>query len=787
MGAFQANWKTFHGILVRKEESLGKGWGDMAKIMSERKKRPLWFRVIRLLVRWALALTVLALLAGAGGFYYVYDKYGRDLPDISILEDYRPAETTKILASDGTVIATLYQENRVWAPLDKVSPWVVPALLATEDSRYFDHLGVDPVGIARVLFNTAVTGEVREGASTITMQLARNVFPLSEVNWERKIKEIFLSLEIDRRYSKEKVLELYLNQVYFGAGAHGIHSAAQVYFQKGPSGLTLSEAALIAGLIQAPSRFNPLDSPERAFHRQDEVLARMLAVNAITQAQMDEALAERETWKFDLVSDKRSLAMDRYPYFTSFVIKELSARYSEDQLYRGGLTIVTTLDRKLQDFAQKVLTEEVKALSYELRVDSGALVMLENDNGYIKSMVGGLGWSKKNQFNRAYQTRRQPGSSFKPATYGAALEAGFTPDSKINDQKVTYQDGSVGGWTPKNSDGRFLGLITFREALRGSRNVPAVKILNGVGVEKVIDLGYRMGIRAPIPANLSIALGAVDASPLEMAEFYSVIANKGNRITPTAIKVVKKSDGEVLEDRRRTSGRRVLSEQTALGLISMLSGVVNAGTGTNAQVAGWQIAGKTGTTDSFRDAWFCGISPYFTLTVWVGNDDNSPMYRSYGGDLPATVFRRLMTFALKDKKKREFPAYKTPASSPDLLNKSEVPAPSPSALPEEFEEDIELVDDTLDEVLDDETTEFEPPDGKSYLLPDTLETEPGPEPAFTPEPPEPHASADPMPIVTPAPLPDDFSSEGGISEDESQYVEQNSQAPPATEVSLPPE
>ena len=755
----------------------------MSSNTSENKKRPFWLRLVRLLVRWAFALAVLGVMAGAVGFYYVYDKYGKNLPDISILENYRPAETTKILASDGTVVATLYQENRVWAPLEKVSPWVVPALLATEDSRYFDHRGVDPIGIARVLFNTAVTGEAREGASTITMQLARNVFPLSENDYERKIKEIFLSLELDKRYSKERILELYLNQVYFGAGAYGIHSAAQVYFHKAPADLTLAEAALIAGLIQAPSRFNPLDTPERAFVRHDEVLGRMLAVGAITQAQHDEALAERETWKFEQVADQRAPEMDKYPYFTSYVIKELSARYSEDDLYRGGLTIVTTLDRGLQDHAQVVLTEEVNALSWELRVDSGALVVLENETGYIKSMVGGLGWTRENQFNRAYQTRRQPGSSFKPATYGAALEAGFTPESKINDAKVTYQDGSVGGWSPKNSDGKFLGVITLREALRGSRNVPAVKILDGVGVEKVIDLGYRMGIRAPIPANLSIALGAVDASPLEMAEFYSVIANKGIRITPTAVKLVKNSNGEVLEDRRRASGRRVISESTALGLISMLSDVVNAGTGTNAQVAGWPIAGKTGTTDDFRDAWFCGISPYLTLTVWVGNDDNSPMYRSYGGDLPATVFRRVMTYALRDLVPKAFPSYQPPSDAPYLLKEDEETAsPSPSASPEETPSEVELVEETEGEAVEGDAAEFQAPDGQSYILPETLEGEPGDQGYESPE-----SSGEPMPIVTPAPLPDDFSSQGGIETGGGQYVEQNSKAPPATRVVLPPE
>lgn len=769
--------ENFSRTIGYKQTETGKEWGNMANPALELITRPLWLRVVRLLLRWGLALGALGSVVGVGGLFYAYNTYGKNLPDISILENYRPAETTKILASDGTVIATLYQENRVWAPFEQISPWIVPALLATEDSRYFEHKGVDPIGIARVLFNTAVSGEVREGASTITMQLARNVFPLSEISWERKIKEIFLSLEIDRRYSKEKVLELYLNQVYFGGGAYGIHSAAQVYFNRSPKDLTLSQAALIAGLIQAPSRFSPLEHPERAFHRQDEVLGRMLAVKAITQAQLEEAVAERETWNFSQVDDRRSLEMDKYPYFTSYVIQEVSARYSEEQIYRGGLTIVTTLDRELQSYAQQVLTEEVNALAWELNVDSGALVMVENESGYIKTMVGGLGWTKQNQFNRAFQTRRQPGSSFKPATYAAALESGYTPDSKIKDEKLTYQDGSEGGWSPNNSDGKFLGVITLREALKGSRNVPAVRILDGLGVERVIDLGYRMGIRAPIPANLSIALGAVDASPLEMAEFYTVLANRGVRVTPTAIKTVTSSSGETLEDRRESSGRRVLKEETALGLISMLTDAVATGTGTNAQVPGWPIAGKTGTTDSFRDAWFCGMSPYFTLTVWVGNDDNSPMVSSYGGDLPATVFRRVMEFALHGKEPKNFPPYNPTGETQDMLGEGETasPSPSPTVTPEE-EEQLE------EEVLPtpEPSSEFEPEEGKSYLLPETLDTEAGQE--------QPSSQGEPMPIVTPAALPDDFSSQGGNRQGEGQdSIEVNSQAPPPTEVVLPPE
>lgn len=708
-----------------------------------RKKRSLFVRWMRLLFRLFSFALVLALLGGAGGFYWAYQKFGKNLPDISVLENYRPAETTKILSSDGQVIATLYQENRVWAPLDSMGQWVVPALLATEDSRFFEHSGVDFKGIARVLYNIALTREVREGASTITMQLSRSLFPMSEVSWERKIREMFLSHEIEKRYGKERILELYLNQVYFGGGAHGIHSAARVYFNKGPGALTLSESALIAGLIQAPTRFSPLDHPERAFHRQDEVLGRMRAVQAITQAQYDEAIAEREQMKFTGI-EKRAFEVDKFPYFSSYVIKELSDRYSEDELYRGGLTIVTTIDPQIQREAQHVLTEETNALAWELNVETGALVLVENGTGYIKAMVGGLGWTQENQFNRAYQTRRQPGSSFKPATYGAALEAGFTPESRVNDSPVKYQDGSREGWAPKNSDGRHLGVITLRTALQGSRNVPAVKILDAVGVERVVDLGYRMGIRSQIPANLSIALGAISASPLEMAEFYSVIANGGRRIAPTAVKVVKDSEGKILEDNRQPSGQVVLKEETALALTSMLGDVVRAGTGTNAQVAGWPIAGKTGTTDSFVDAWFCGFSPYYTCTVWVGNDDNKPMYRSYGGDLPATVFRRVMTFAHKDLKPRDFKPYvPSKDKARDILKAGEAPTPTPT--PSGTPVVVETPSEPLPELTPAEPQpEFTPPPGKSYLLPETLEDGPAPEPVYEPE---------PVPIVTPALLP----------------------------------
>ncbi len=750
--------------------------GDERERLKQR--RPRWLLWLRLFLRLGLAGLVLAAAAGGAGFAYVYKTYGSDLPDVSVLETYRPSQTTKILASDGSVVTTLFQENRVWCPLDQMSPWIVPALTSTEDSRFFEHKGVDPIGVARVIYNTLVTGETREGASTLTMQLARGVFPLGDDPIKRKLREMFLSTRIEQRYDKKKILELYLNQVYFGAGAYGIHSAARVYFDKGPRDLTLSEAALIAGLIQAPSRFNPLETPERAFVRQDEVLGRMKATGAINQAQFEEALAEREKMKFG-GGGQRSTQVDRFPYFTAYVVSELSARYSEDDLYRGGLTIVTTLDPKLQLHAQQVLAAEVNAASWELDVDSGALVLLENETGYIKALVGGLGWTEKNQFNRAYQTRRQPGSSFKPATYGAALEAGFTPESRVNDSPVTYQDGSAEGWSPKNSDGKHLGWITMRTALQGSRNIPAVKILDAVGVDNVIDLAYQMGIRSEIPPNLSIALGAVEASPLEMAEFYSVIVNGGRRISPTAVKMIKDSSGKVLEDHRATVGRTVFSQpQTAPALISMLTDVVKAGTGTNAQVEGWPIAGKTGTTDSSVDAWFCGFSPYFTCAVWVGNDDNHPMINSFGGDLPAGIFRQVMGYALQGKEFREFPVYTPTGEARDIVKSGEKPAPTASASPSVSASPSPEVTETplIDETPVASASPSPLEDGRSYILPETLNQDLPPVQTDDPE---------PLPLVTPAPLPPDFAPPGGNPPGQTELPEIS--APPVPgEITLPP-
>lgn len=641
-------------------------------------------------------LVVLGLVALGAGLV-IYQSLAQGLPSVSDLDHYRPAETTRILSTDGAVIGTLFQENRIWKPLGEISPHVVKALLAIEDSRFYDHAGVDPIGVVRAAYNAATTGEVREGASTITMQLARNLFLTNDPNLGRKLREVILALRIERAYDKEKILELYLNQVYFGSGAYGIHAAAQTFFNKGADQLTPAEAALIAGLLQAPSKYSPLVDPEAGRARQQQVLERMRELGYLDQEQLRQAVQEADGMVFGERSE-HDLEVFKYPHFTGYVVKELSQRYPEEVLYRSGLTITTTLDPRIQAEAERIVQARVAELADILNVEHAALVLIENETGYIRAMVGGAtGWSREDQFNRAWQARRQPGSSFKAIVYAAALEEGYTPESLVDDTRTSYDDGTGKAWSPKNSDGRYLGRITLRQALRGSRNVAAVKLLSQVGVEPVIRLAYSMGIRSRIPQNLSIALGAVEATPLEMAEVFSSIVNQGIDRRPTAVKTVTAEDGTVLEDNRHREGTRVLSQQAALGMISMLTDVVTGGTGTNAQVPGHLIAGKTGTTDEFRDAWFVGFSPQYTLAVWVGNDDNSAMWTSYGGDLPATIFREVMGVALEGVKPASFPAYVPPkkkgkdavTAAEATPEPEETPTPEPEETPEELLEEEE--------------------------------------------------------------------------------------------------
>ncbi|MBI3928248.1 MAG: PBP1A family penicillin-binding protein [Armatimonadetes bacterium] len=592
-------------------------------------------------------------LAAGTAAVAVLNHFSKGLPDVSRLRFYEPSETTRIYSADGQLIATLFKENRTWTPIDEVSPHLLHAVLAIEDSRFYEHRGVDPVGVARAAYYDYVYGDAHQGASTITMQLARNLFLSPTRSMERKIKEALLAVQIEKKFTKDEILELYVNQIYFGAGAYGVEAAARTYFNKKARDLTPAEASLIAGLPQAPSQYSPFVDQRASGHRQILVLGRMVHLGYLSWDDYRQALNETLHFNFKK-KQSQDFQILEVPYFTTFVLKELYSRYDENLLYRGGLKIYTTVDVKLQKQAEAIVRDMIGAEAYRLNVDNAALVCVENKTGFIRAMVGGTRWSEKNQFNRAWQARRQPGSAFKIFVYTTAIEAGYNPETIVPDTPITFKLGPTESWSPKNSDLAYMGAVPLKTALQYSRNVVAVKLLTMVGPEQVIDYAYRMGIKERLYPHLSLALGAVEVSPLEMAGAFSVLPNGGVRVEPTPIKIIYDSDGNVVEDHTFARQEEVLSEATAQIMVEMMKRVVESGTGTSALLPGYPVAGKTGTTDSFKDAWFVGFTPQLTAAVWVGNDNNEQMVRSFGGDLPARIWQRFMLRAMDGQPKIGF-------------------------------------------------------------------------------------------------------------------------------------
>lgn len=604
------------------------------------------------LQRFAIALisVFFILIGGAGLFaaatvHALLKEVRRDLPKAEQLAHFEPSQTTKIYASNGKLIATLYRENRTYMPLRKISPWMPKAALAIEDTNFYHHRGVDPKGIMRAVW-AQYSKHDKQGASTITMQLARNIFLTADQTPERKLKETLLAIEIEKSFTKDEILEMYLNQIYLGSGAYGVQAASSLYFSKSSKDLTPAQAAVLAGLPQSPNEYSPLRHEDKAKARAKEVLGRMhnKEVGFLTDEQYERALKELEHMKF-YNKNRDEFQILEVPYFSTYVIKELYKRFDEDTLYRGGFKVYTTVDLDMQRKGEKIVKELVTRDAEYLNVHSSALVCIENKNGFIRTMVGGLGWTKKNQFNRAWQARRQPGSSFKPFVYATALESGLSPESVVPDSPIT-----VDGYSPKNSDGRFMGSINLGTALQNSRNVVSVRLLQLVGAKRIIYFAHLAGITEELPPFLSLALGACDVPPLQMASAYTVFPNAGLKIPSTPIALIKDAEGRIVEDNRVPVTKEVFSEPTATNMVDMMKRVVEAGTATNAYMPNHEVAGKTGTTDSFRDAWFNGYTAKYTTAVWIGNDDYSQMYTSFGGDLPARIWHEFMVFALRHDK-----------------------------------------------------------------------------------------------------------------------------------------
>jgi penicillin-binding protein 1A len=608
-------------------------------------------------LRWLLLLFLLSLGALVACFLIglsVIKHFSKGLPDVTALKGYEPSQTTRIHSSTGELIATLFKENRTYTKIEDIAPSMRDAIVAVEDSRFREHIGVDPRGVIRAAVYDIRHKGAHQGASTITMQLARNLFLNPTRTIERKIREVLLSVEIEKRFTKDEILELYLNQIYFGSGAYGIASASELYFDKKPSELTTAEASLLAGLPQAPSEFSPFVDERAAKMRQILVLGRMRDTKAISQNEYRVALEETKNFVFDRERDDVEYELLKYPYFTTYALRTLANRYSEELLYRGGLTIHTTIDIRLQKKCEKILARMIATDGKKLGADTGAIVLIENRTGYIRALVGGTGWSQSSQFNRSWQARRQPGSTFKPLVYATALEQGWTPESKIEDAPLTITLAAGEVWKPKNSDKTYMGEIDLATALKYSRNVAAARLGQKVGLESVIKLARKAGIQEQLPPHPSLALGSVEITPLQMATAYTIFPNDGIGVQAVAIKQVVDGTGEAVESHHFANKRDVLTSKTAQSMVGMMKGVVEEGTARKAILKNHEAAGKTGTTDSFRDAWFVGFTADYTAAVWVGKDDNSQMKKSYGGDLPARIWKQVMEAALEGKEPTKF-------------------------------------------------------------------------------------------------------------------------------------
>ncbi|MDK2888236.1 MAG: penicillin-binding protein [Thermoanaerobacter sp.] len=617
--------------------------------MARKKRRRL--NIFRLF----LSLVLLLVIAGgvtALGLVVISIK---DLPAWSE-EKLLSGASTSIYDQNGELVARVGEENRVPVDLKEIPEHVREAFLAIEDVRFYQHHGVDLRGIIRAAWTDITGGRIQEGGSTITQQLVKLSFLTPERTIKRKIQEVILAIITERRYTKDEILEMYLNKVYFGAGAYGIQSAAETYFDKPARDLTLSEGALLAGLIQAPSAYDPFVNPEAAKKRRDLVLDNMVKYNFITA----EEAAQARAIPLEEMLKPGGKQQYPYPFFIDYVTEQLVNRYGTEQVFKGGLHVFTTLDPAIQEAAEKAMSDprnypaSVRDSQGVLQPE-GAAVVIDPHTGYIKAIVGGREHTHRLQWNRATMPPgRQPGSTFKPIiAYGPAVEyKGMAPASVIDDIPVKY-----GNYSPRNYDGRYRGLVTMRTAIASSINVVAVRVLmEHVGIASAIKFARGLGINLdPATHGPSMALGGLHegVTPLQMAAAYSAFANQGIYLEPTAITRVEDASGNVLYE-YQPKPVRAMKATTAYLITDMLKTVIESGTGTNARI-GRPAAGKTGTSDQGKDLWFAGYTPELVGVVWIGYDKPRAMPQEFGGRYPALIWRQIMSEALKDVPVHQFP------------------------------------------------------------------------------------------------------------------------------------
>lgn len=577
------------------------------------------------------------------------------LPDIRDIDTIRKQQGITIRDQDGQTIANYGDVYGEYIPYKEFPKSLIYAVIATEDRRFFEHHGIDPFGIVRAMVANLRAGHVVQGGSTVTQQVAKNVFLTPDRSITRKIRELLIAFSLEMRFSKEEIMAIYLNRVYLGAGAFGADAAAKRYFNKSARNLTLPESALLAGLLKAPSRYSPTSNSTRAKERLHQVLLNMKDAGFIKKKDVDSAL----TNYINTTSERRAEGGD-VRYYTDWILDEVNTKVGQVE---DDLTVVTTFDSKLQRFAADALQNIVSKEGPSKRVSQGALVAMKPD-GAVLAMVGGLSYADT-QFNRAAQAKRQPGSVFKLFAYLAALEAGMTPMSTVEDAPITLQVGNK-TWSPDNySGGEYLGEIPMVQALRNSLNTVSVRLGQYAGFSRVADMAMRLGI-PNVPAHPSIVLGSVEATLLEMTSAYAHLANGGKGVEPYAILSIKTRKGkELYKYEAPEDPPQLLANGTVEMMNYMLLDVVARGTGTRAALKGRPVAGKTGTSQDFKDAWFIGFTPQLVTGVWVGNDDNKPMRRITGGTIPASVWREFMSNAMQGQPVKAIP--NSAASSDGML------------------------------------------------------------------------------------------------------------------------
>ena len=614
-------------------------------------------------IYWGLVALVWVVIAGL----VVLAVFARGLPDTSRLAEAKRTPSISYLDRSGALLAVRGGPYAQPADLDSLPPYVPAAFVAVEDRRFYHHWGFDLGGIVRSeIYNLSHHGGPLRGGSTITQQLARNLFLTNDQNFRRKVQELILSVQLEWKYTKKQILSLYLNRVNFGAGAIGIEAASQRYFNKPAQKLTIGEAALLAGLLKAPTRYSPVNDQERAARRATIVLDEMVETGAITKTQEAEVFTHP-------VTVSKTLSTQHAQYFVDWVDADVR-RLVPDEVQgpdAKDLVVETTLDLPI-DTAAEAAARQVVDRDKGVGVQQAALVAVDGE-GRVRALIGGVDYGQS-QFDRAVDARRQAGSAWKPFVYLTAMENGRTPETPTVDEPVT-----INGWSPKNYTGRYLGPITLATALAQSINTVAARLADEVGRQNVAAVARRLGITSPINTDPAMALGTTGVSPLEMASAYAPLSNGGVRAKGYGIERIRTADGKVLYEHHEAERTEVVGEPALSYMVRMMRGVMTPpGTGARAAIAGFDLAGKTGTTSDYRDAWFVGFTGGFTTAVWVGRDDNTPMRKVTGGAAPAEIWRAFMSAALPRLRVAAIPGGPNPpAAAPvsddpvaDLLNRT---------------------------------------------------------------------------------------------------------------------